>query len=179
MATYQYNEKIYTFPELRLLFPHVSFPAEPTEGDLPDGVTIIPAPAPDPDADLIEARAAHLQKLAERFEHAEAFGHFGSALGFEVDATERANRDVSGLVTLMESTGQASVPFCDYGNVMRPVALAALKALQLELIAHGQLLYARKWTLREAILTAETIEAVQNIEINFDDLPAPTVNAGA
>lgn len=173
MPTYKYNELLYTLPELRLLFPHVSLPAMPSPDDLPEGVTLVPDPATDPAMALAEAKSERLRLLAERFTHAEAFGHFGSSLGFEVDATERANRDVAGLVTLMEVTGQPTTHFCDYGNIMREVTRDDLKTLQLELIAHGQLLYARKWSLREAIAAAESIEAVGLIEINFDDLPAP------
>lgn len=173
MPNYQYNEKIFTLPELRLLFPHVSLPAMPATEDLPDGVVIVPDSAPDPAAALVEAKAERLRLLAERFAHAEAFGHFGSSLGFEVDATERANRDVAGLVTLMASTAAPETYLCDYSSQMRPVSLADLKTLQLELITHGQLLYARKWELQNRIAAAESVEAVEHIEISFDDLPAP------
>ena len=118
-------------------------------------------------------------QLGDAFEHVQQFGHFGSSLGFEVDANERANRDVAGLVTMLEATCEKETVFCDYGNVMRHVTLGQLQSLQLELIAYGRMLYARKWELREAVNAAQTPEAVAAIEINFDDLPAPVVSVAA
>ncbi|WP_418662023.1 hypothetical protein, partial [Alistipes communis] len=121
MPVYEYEGKTYTLSELRFLFPHVSFPAKPTGENLPVGVTLIPDPEPTPEELLATARADKIARLGDAFEHAQQFGHFGSSLGFEVDATERANRDVSGLITVLEATGQAETQFCDYGNVMRSV----------------------------------------------------------
>lgn len=177
MVTYTYEDAIYTLAELRQLFPHISLPAEPTADDLPTGVTIVPAPAPEPATVLADAKAVALARLAEAFTHAEKFGHFGSSLGYEVDATERANRDVQGLLTLLHGTGQTETFFCDYGNNMRPVTVTQLMTLQLELLAFGQILYARKWELRTRIEAAESAEAIEKIEITFDDLPAPELGA--
>lgn len=180
MPTYSYENKTYTLSELRFLFPTVSFPAFPSEADLaPFGVTLVPDPEPTPEEMLAGARAEKLVQLGDAFEHVQQFGHFGSSLGFEVDANERANRDVAGLITVLEATGQTETQFCDYGNVMRTVTLAQLGTLQLEIIVYGQMLYARKWELRDSISAAQTPEAVAAIEINFDDLPAPVVSVAA
>lgn len=180
MPTYSYENKTYTLSELRFLFPTVSFPAFPSEADLaPFGVTLVPDPEPTPEEMLAGARAEKLVQLGDAFEHVQQFGHFGSSLGFEVDANERANRDVAGLITLLEAAGQTETQFCDYGNVMRTVTLAQLRTLQLEIIVYGQMLYARKWELRDSISAAQTPEAVAAIEINFDDLPAPVVSVAA
>ena len=180
MPTYSYENKTYTLSELRFLFPTVSFPAFPSEADLaPFGVTLVPDPEPTPEERLAGARAEKLVQLGDAFEHVQQFGHFGSSLGFEVDANERANRDVAGLITVLEATGQTETQFCDYGNVMRTVTLAQLGTLQLEIIVYGQMLYARKWELRDSISAAQTPEAVAAIEINFDDLPAPVVSVAA
>lgn len=176
MSTYQYNGTIYTLPEIRTLFSHVSLPAEPREEDLDLlEVTIIPDPEPTAAELLTEARAERMSVLAEAFEKAQQEGHFASSLGFEVDATERAKRDVDGLILILEATGQTGAAYCDYGNAMHRVTLDQLKKLQLEIIMYGQMLYARKWELREAICAAETPEAVRNLEVSFDDLPAPAV----
>ena len=176
---YQYQDQTLTLAELRAAFPQVSFPLNPGPDDLaPLGVTLLPEPEPDPAEVLAEARASRLRTLGEAFALAEQQGHFGSSLGFEVDATERANRDVAGLIELLSSTGQAETLFCDYGNQMRAVTLASLKTLRLELIVHGQLLYARKWLLRGRIGAAQTLEDLEGIEITFDDLPAPTLPGG-
>lgn len=170
---YEYEGKIYTLSQLRFLFSNVSFPVSPREEDLPAGVTLVPDPEPDAEEVLAHARARRLAELGAAFEHAQRFRHFRTSLGFEVDANERANRDVAGLVTLLEAGGEAATAFCDYGNVMREVTLEQLKTLQLELIAYGRMLYARKWELREAVNAARTPEDVAAVEITFDDLPAP------
>lgn len=180
MPRYDYKGKTYTLAELRFRFPSVSLPASLSETDLAAlGVTLIPDPEPTPEELLASARADKLARLGDAFEHARRFGHFGSSLGFEADATERADRDVAGLVTMLEATGERETLFCDYGNVMREVTLEQLKTLRLELIAYGRMLYARKWELREAVNAARTPEAVARIEINFDDLPAPVVPEAA
>lgn len=180
MPTYSHEGKAYTLSELRFLFPSVSLPASLSETDLAAlGVTLVPDAEPTPEEMLAGAKATRLALLSERFAVAEREGHFLSSLGFEVDANETANRNVAGLVTMLEATGEKETVFCDYGNVMRHVTLGQLQSLQLELIAYGRMLYARKWELREAVNAAQTPEAVAAIEINFDDLPAPVVSVAA
>lgn len=176
---YHFNGETLTLPELRVRLTGISLPMQPTAEELaPLGVTILPDPEPEPDAELTAARADRLAFLHAEFERASASGHFASSLGFEVDATERANRDVQGLITLLEGTGATESHFCDYGNVMRTVSLEQLRILQLEIIAYGQALYARKWALRTAIEAAGTVDAVQSVEIEFDTLPAPVLPQG-
>lgn len=131
-------------------------------------------PPPPPPLPLEDVRAAKLAELTSAFEAAEAGGHCVSSLGFEVDATERANRDVGGLIVSMSQAGApASTYFCDYTNQMRGVTLADLRILQLEIIAYGQQLYARKWQLREAINAATSVAELEAVEIVFDTLSAP------
>lgn len=176
---YHFNGETLTLPELRVRLTDVSLPMQPTAEELaPLGVTVIPESEPDTDTELAAAKAVRLETLNAEFERANASGHFASSLGFEVDATERANRDVQGLITLMAASGQGETPFCDYGNVMRTVTLDQLRILQLEIIAYGQALYARKWALRTAVETAATLDAVQAVEIEFDTLPAPVLPQG-
>lgn len=176
MSMYRYNDADYTLQELRTVFPQISLPAAPTAESLQElGVTIVPDTAADPAELLANARARKLQELSERFAHAEKYAHFASSLGFEVDANERANRDVQGLVTMLEATGQTETMYCDYGNVMHQVTLEQLRTLQLEIIYYGQMLYAGKWELRSAIEAAASPEDVAAIEINFDTLPAPVL----
>lgn len=181
MTMYRYTDRTMTLPELRAALPQISLPARPTPETLaPLGVTVIPDPEPDAVALLAEARAVRLAELDAAFEAAQRQGHFCSpSLGFEVDANERANRDVAGLITVLRATGQAATTFCDYGNVMRQATLEQLKTLQLELLVYGQMLYARKWALRTAINSAENAETIRAVEIEFDTLPAPTLTLGA
>ena len=111
------------------------------------------------------------EKIAElnaAFSTAEQTGYVSSSLGFSVDATERANRDIAGLITVMSQDGApASTYFCDYGNIMRVVTLDNLRTMQLEVITHGRQLYARKWALRTAIEAAQSMEDLQTIVIDL------------
>lgn len=119
---------------------------------------------------LEELRSRRLAKLHDAWLKAEADGTVQSSAGFLIDADERANRDISGLVTAMEASGVSSTTFCGADNTFHTVSLAQLKAMQLEVIAHAQALYERKWTLRTALEQAQTLEAVQAVNISFGDL---------
>lgn len=112
---------------------------------------------------LDEARAAKLMEISAAFERAGSTAHVMSSLGFEIDANERANRDTEGLITVFTATGAAGTMFCDYNNVMREVTLEQLKTIRLEIIAHGQALYAKKWVLREAVNAAQTVADIQAV----------------
>lgn len=125
------------------------------------------------ESDILEqARADALAELADAFAAAEASGKTMSSAGFVIDATERSNRDIEGLITSMEAGGTQETTFCAADNSFHNVTLEQLKTMRLEVIAYGQALYTRKWTLRSAIETAQSVEAVQAVVINFDGVSA-------
>lgn len=127
---------------------------------------------------LDEAKSGKLAELAKAFIAAEASGWLASSLGFDIDATERANRDIAGLITVMSQPGAPETTyFCDHHNQMRPVTLANLHTMQLEIITYGQQLYAQKWQIRTAIEAAETVDAVQAVVIAFGGDPAVKATA--
>ena len=114
-------------------------------------------------------RTRKREELAAAFAAATATAHLTSSLGFEIDADDAANRNVSGLVTLMEAEGAPeSLSFCDYNNEIHTVTLAGLRVMQQEIIANGSALYARKWAFRDAINAAATAEELNAITISFD-----------
>lgn len=121
---------------------------------------------------LNEVKASSLEKLNACFVSAEAAGKIMSSAGFVIDATERSNRDIEGLITSMEATGAPEAAFCAADNSFHTVTLEQLRAMRLEVIAYGQALYARKWELRTAIEAAETVDAVQAVDIIFDGVGA-------
>ena len=113
-------------------------------------------------------RGRKQEELANAFTKATATAHLTCSLGFDIDANDAANRNVSGLVTLMEAEGAPeSLQFCDYNNEIHTVTLADLRVMQQELIANGSALYARKWALRDAINIAATAEELNAITISF------------
>lgn len=108
------------------------------------------------------------EELANAFTKATATAHLTCSLGFDIDANDAANRNVSGLVTLMEAEGAPeSLQFCDYNNEIHTVTLTDLRVMQQEIIANGSALYARKWALRDAINIAATTEELNAITISF------------
>ena len=108
------------------------------------------------------------EELANAFTKATATAHLTCSLGFDIDANDAANRNVSGLVTLMEAEGAPeNLQFCDYNNEIHTVTLTDLHVMQQELIANGSALYARKWALRDAINIAATTEELNAITISF------------
>lgn len=90
-----------------------------------------------------------------------------TAGGWVADADETANRNVDGLIKGMEATGQESMSFCDHDNQFHDVSLEELKALQLQIIAKGQQLYATKWQYRAAIEAASSEAELDAIKIAF------------
>lgn len=121
---------------------------------------------------LEEARSLCLARLNDAFSLAEASGKIMSSAGFVIDATERSNRDIDGLIVSLEATGTPEITFCAADNSFHTVTLDQLRTMRLEVIAYGQALYTRKWTLRTAIESAQSIEALQAVAINFDGVSA-------
>ncbi len=116
---------------------------------------------------LESARELKLKALHENWLQAEADAtvECGGAL---VDANERANRDVNGLITAMEAQGVETAEFCLADNTFRTLTLAQLKAVRLAIIAHAQLLYAHKWSRRLQIEGARTFDELEAVDISFD-----------
>lgn len=125
---------------------------------------------PDPEPTLEQAKAKKLSELETAFlSWYESDAKMISSLGYECDCDARAMMDVTGLVTAAEATEAStySTAFMDANNQPHLVGLEQLKTLQLEIIAAGQAAYQEKWALRSTIEAAETVEAVQAIEIKF------------
>ena len=121
---------------------------------------------------LAEAKTGKMTDLHNAWLAAEAAGILQSSVGFEIDANERANRDLEGLIVSMEAGGVGSTTFCDAANCFHEVSLDQLKTMRLEVIAYGQQLYARKWQLRMAIEHAQTIDDLEAVIIDFETSPA-------
>ena len=109
-----------------------------------------------------EQRKIELNTLHEA---AEKEAHILSSLGFEIDANDRANRDVTGLLVTTEEGEQ--VAFMDYSNQAHMVTRADLLVMQKEIIENAQYLYSQKWTFRAQIEACETSEALSYLNFQF------------
>lgn len=141
-------------------------------GDYYEVVEIPKPPLPELEA-YKEQRKTELNTLHEA---AEKEAHVLSSLGFEIDANDRANRDVNGL--LVTTAEGESVAFMDYSNQSHMVTRADLLVMQQEIIENAQYLYSQKWAYRTAIegcTDNEGLDAVvASIEFTYMDFSTPT-----
>ena len=122
-----------------------------------------------PQRPLEEARTEKLAELERAFNTASHKAHCTSSVGFEIDADETANRNVSSLIVAMEANGEDSVLFCAYDNTFHEVTLDQLRIMQIEIITHARAVYARKWALREAIEAAQSVVELESLSISFSE----------
>ena len=124
-----------------------------------------------PEPSLEEVKSQKLQELDQKFmQWYEQGATVKSSLGFVADSDARAMMDTSGLVTTLEAQpeeARGTVAFMDHDNVPHQLTLDQMKTVNLEIIQNGQSAYAQKWAYRTAIEAAETVEALNAIEIAF------------
>ena len=128
-------------------------------------VVNIPEP---PKPTLDEARTVKLAELNAAFVTASGQAHCRSSLGFEIDADEVANRNIEGLVFVMQP-GESTL-FRAYDNSFHSVTREELETMRREIVVNSQKLYQAKWTLEAAITAAETIEVLEAIAVSPEAL---------
>ena len=132
------------------------------KGDYYEIVEMPKPPLPELEA-YKEQRKIELNTLHEA---AEKEAHILSSLGFEIDANDRANRDVTGLLV---TTGEdEQVAFMDYSNQVHMVTRADLLVMQKEIIENAQYLYSQKWAFRTQIDECETSYALSQLNFTFN-----------
>lgn len=87
-----------------------------------------------PQRPLEEVKTEKLAELETAFNTSSQEAHCTSSVGFEIDADETANRNVSSLIVAMEANGEESVLFCAYDNTFHEVTLDQLRIMQIEII---------------------------------------------
>ena len=115
--------------------------------------------------DLPTGQAIKLDAVKTAFAEASADAHCASSAGFVIDANETANRDITGLINVLEATGVEQTVFRAYDNSFHEVTLTQLKTMLTEISLNGQYLYQAKWTLEAQIQAAETAEALGKIVV--------------
>lgn len=117
---------------------------------------------------LDELKQSKLEAIKTAFLAASETAHCMSSVGFEIDANETANRDINGLIVVMEARGKETELFRAYDNTFHEVTLDDLKTMLVEISEHGQKLYARKWQLEVSIQAATTAEELDAITVTFE-----------
>lgn len=112
-------------------------------------------------------KARKLDELNAAHKTAESDAHILSSLGFEIDANDRANRDVEGI---LRTIGDGTTMFCDYNNEFHELNKAQVETLQVEIIQNAQALYAQKWAYRTQVEAAENVDELDAIEFTFSQM---------
>lgn len=89
-----------------------------------------------------------------------------SSLGFTINADLRSQNNLRGLIAV----GAEPVNFVTADNSVKSLSLAELNTLLKETIQNGEHLYKIKWSLRDKINNAQSIDELNAIEFNFSML---------
>ena len=116
-----------------------------------------------PQRPLEEARTEKLTELEAAFNTASQKAHCTSSVGFEIDADETANRNIEGLVLVMQP--EKTTLFRAYDNTFHEVTREQLETMRKEIVFNSQYLYQAKWTMEARIRAAETAEALKIIVV--------------
>ena len=115
-----------------------------------------------------KAKAAKLAELEAAFNTASQKAHCASSAGFEIDADEIANRNIEGLVLVMQP--EETTLFRAYDNSFHEVTREQLEAMRKEIVINSQYLYQAKWTFEAQIMQAQTEETLADIDITAEAL---------
>ena len=121
-----------------------------------------------PQKPLEEARAAKLTELNTAFTSASETAHCMSSAGFEINADEIANRNIEGLVLVLNE-GESTL-FRDWDNRFPEVKKEQLETMRKEIVVNSQRLYQTKWQIEAGIEAAETVDELDAIDIVFETL---------
>ena len=130
-------------------------------------VVAIPEP---PEPTLDELKKARLSELETAFNAASEEAHCTSSAGFEIDADEIANRNIEGLVLVMQP--EETTLFRAYDNSFHEVTREQLEVMRKEIVINSQYLYQAKWTIEAQIMQAQTAQAVADIDVSADAITA-------
>ena len=116
-----------------------------------------------PQRPLEEARTEKLAELEAAFNTASHKAHCTSSVGFKIDADEIANRNIEGLVLVMQP--EETTLFRAYDNTFHEVTREQLETMRKEIVVNSQYLYQAKWTMEARIRAAEPAEALKIIVV--------------
>lgn len=117
---------------------------------------------------LEKAKITKLAELNGAFDAAAKEAHCTSSAGFEINADEIANRNIEGLVLVMQAGG--TTLFRAYDNSFHEVTREQLEIMRKEIVINSQYLYQAKWTFEAQIMQAQTEETLADIDITAEAL---------
>lgn len=117
---------------------------------------------------LEKAKITKLAELNGAFDAAAKEAHCTSSAGFEINADEIANRNIEGLVLVMQP--EETTLFRAYDNSFHEVTREQLEVMRKEIVINSQYLYQAKWTFEAQIMQAQTEETLADIDITAEAL---------
>ena len=188
MKAFVENNKIFITPEDNLI-PQCAISIDVPEGTQLDelewnGQNLILKSQEQIQAEkLLKSKQEKLKQVSQLFEDTIANGHFFSqALQIEIDCRRNSTKnDLQNVENIIEflilTNGQGLDVYRGYTNpetnetqYAYNVTLEQLQQVKLEMIQYGLQLYNRKWQLEDAITNAQTLEELNSITVNFENL---------
>lgn len=94
---------------------------------------------------------------------------FTSSIGYKINGDRRSLTNIQSLIKYFDIKQQdGTIAFKDYDNQMRQLTKEQLEKVEAELITNSENLYSQKWSLESQINSADSIDALNAIEIKFD-----------
>ena len=118
-----------------------------------------------PEKTLEEVKAVKLSELNIAFKSASEKARCMSSAGFEINADEKANRNIEGLVLVLKP--EESTLFRSYDNSFHKVTKEQLEMMRKEIAVNSQRLCQIKWQIEAAIDVAETLDELNAINVAF------------
>lgn len=119
---------------------------------------------------LEEVKALRYEEINKKFDEISETAHVMSSIGFVIDANEKANRDIEGLLKVMKKDGTDTELFRDYNNEFHSVTLEQLETMQIEVIRNGQYIYKQKWQFCTELEALKKVEDVIAMNIEYTNL---------
>lgn len=117
-----------------------------------------------------DIKEMRINEVYRKFTEIEQKAHIKSSLGFTIDANEKANRDIEGLIDVLTAEGYNKVDFRDYDNNFQEVSLTDLETMRLEVIKNGQYIYQQKWEFLRQIEKMDNPTALIALSIEFQNM---------
>lgn len=121
--------------------------------------------------DLKSKRLSQLAEASARFEdNLNKDMYFTSSLGFKCNGDRRTRSNLEDLITYFDTqaTGEPKqVAYMDYDNKVQMLSKDNLQTLLNEHVGNGLALYKQKWDLQNSIVSANSIENLNKIKIEF------------
>jgi hypothetical protein len=126
-----------------------------------DGVTIIPSV----EDELEKYKTIKMEEVLMRFDDMMFNGTFMTSFGFEADNRRGNGKNDKDNVQSLIDLGQEPVYFRDAVGSFHALTIQDLMTLKQEMIQDGLSKYQWKWSKENEIMTASTLEDLNNIEI--------------